>query len=154
MAENVAFFKEVTRIRKATSAATDLLRNMNQRIIHINQAAQDMPVEPKGVLEKSYALSRQFITLNMQLNGDATKTRREFETTPSINDRVGGIEYAIWNSTAPVPKMYKESYEIASRQFKALLTEMKELNKKLEELERELEINQAPYTPGRWPEWR
>jgi photosystem II stability/assembly factor-like uncharacterized protein len=154
MAENVAFFKEVTRIRKATSSATDLLRNMNQRITHINQAAQDMPVEPKGVLEKSYAISRQLIVLNMQLNGDATKARREFETTPSINDRVGGIEYGIWNSTTPVPKMYKESYEIASRQFKALLTEMKELNKKLEELERELEINQAPYTPGRWPEWR
>ncbi|MBX2971133.1 MAG: glycosyl hydrolase [Cyclobacteriaceae bacterium] len=154
MAENVAFFKEVTRIRKATSAATDLLRNMNQRITHINQAAQDMPVEPKGVLEKSYVISRQLITLNIQLNGDATKGRREFETTPSINNRVGGIEYGIWNSTAPVPKMYKESYEIASRQFKALLTEMKELNKKLEELERKLEINQAPYTPGRWPEWR
>jgi len=154
MAENVVFFKELTRIRKATSAATDLLRNMNQRITHINQAAQDMPVEPKSVLEKSYAISRQLIILNIQLNGDATKARREFETTPSINERVGGIEYAIWNSTAPVPKMYKESYEIASRQFKALLTEMKDLNKKLEELERELEINQAPYTPGRWPEWK
>jgi len=154
MAENVVFFKELTRIRKVTSAATDLLRNMNQRITHINQAAQDMPVEPKSVLEKSYAISRQLIILNIQLNGDATKARREFETTPSINERVGGIEYAIWNSTAPVPKMYKESYEIASRQFKALLTEMKDLNKKLEELERELEINQAPYTPGRWPEWK
>ncbi len=154
MTENVAFFKDVTRIRKATSAASDLLRNMNQRITHINQAAQDMPVEPKSVFEKAYAISRQLIALNLQLNGDATKARREFETTPSINDRVGGIEYGIWNSTAPVPKMYKESYEIASRQFKTLLTEMKELNKKLEELERELEINQAPYTPGRWSEWR
>lgn len=154
MGDNVAFFKEVSRMRKATSAASDLLRNMNQRITHINQAAQDMPVEPKVVLEKAYAISRQLITLNLHLNGDATKARREFETTPSINDRVGGIEYAIWNSTAPVPKMYKESYEIASRQFKALLTEMKDVNKKLEELERELEINQAPYTPGRWPEWK
>jgi photosystem II stability/assembly factor-like uncharacterized protein len=154
MEQNVAFYKEVTRLRKATSAASDLLRNMNQRVSNVNLAAQDLPATPKSILEKAYGISRQLIDLNIQLNGDGSKASRQFETTPSINGRVGGIEYGIWSSTAPVPQLYKESYEIASRQFTKLLEDMRKVHASLEALEKELEINQAPYTTGRWPEWK
>jgi hypothetical protein len=31
---------------------------------------------------------------------------------------------------------------------------MRKLHAAIESLEKELEINNAPYTPGRWPEWK
>jgi hypothetical protein len=49
--------------------------------------------------------------------------------------------------------MYKESFSIASDQLKEVLAAMKSLGKEIEALERTLEIEGAPYTPGRWPDW-
>jgi hypothetical protein len=48
--------------------------------------------------------------------------------------------------------MYQESYEVAYKQFKTMLADMKKLDEKIKGLEKELELNGAPYTPGRWPE--
>ena len=53
-----------------------------------------------------------------------------------------------------LPEFYKESYEIASRQFSSCLTNLRSINNSIEELEKELEMNNAPYTPGRWPEYK
>lgn len=154
MEANLVFYKQVTKLRLATSAATDLLNTMQQRIDHINLAAHDMQAPPAGIVKRAYDIREKLIALNIQLNGDRSKARREFETTPSINGRVSDIESAVWNSTAQIPGMYKESYATASKQFTNLLQAMRAVHAELEALEKELEISQAPYTPGRWPEWR
>ncbi len=154
MAANTSFYQQVTVIRKAVSAANDLFNTMDQRLKNINLAILDMPAPAQSLTKRAYDLQQQLIALRMQLYGDQSAARREFETLPSINDRVSGIEYAVWNSTAPVPKMYNESYSIAAKQFTALLEQMKTVHTAIETLEKELEINKAPYTPGRWPEWK
>lgn len=154
MAANVAFYKQVSRLSKATSAASDLMGQMETRLKNAQAAVLDMPAPAKSLLEKAAALQQQMIAMKTQLFGDATRARREFETVPSINDRVGGITYSIWNSTAPVPQLYKDSYAIAGKQLTALLGTMKKLETDIIELEKALEISNAPYTPGRWPDWK
>jgi photosystem II stability/assembly factor-like uncharacterized protein len=153
MEANVAFYKKVDRLRKATAAASDLLNIMNQRVSNINKAAVDLPAPPQAILASAYAINSQVQAATVQLQGDATRARREFETAPSIADRVGNIQYAVWNSTSAIPATYQESYAIAARQFTALLAELKKMDAALRELEKELELAGAPYTPGRWPEW-
>jgi len=154
MSANVAFYKQVTKIRKAVSAAGDLMNNMDQRVRNINLAVQDMPAPAKSFLEKSYAITKQLQDLRMRMNGDQTRGRRDFETIPAINERVSGIEGSVWSSTAPIPKTYKDSYDIAAKQFTVVLEDLKETHSSIEQLEKELELNSAPYTPGRWPEWK
>ena len=91
--------------------------------------------------------------INHKLNGDDTKSSREFETLPSINGRVSNIQGAMSNITTGPTEYYKESYKIASDEFRPLLEKMKQVNKEIEAIENELEIKNAPYTPGRWPKW-
>jgi photosystem II stability/assembly factor-like uncharacterized protein len=153
-AATTAFNSEVSNLRKAVSAANDLLGNMNTRMKNIDLAILDLPSAGKPLLEKNYTLQREYYKIQQTLFGDATRSRREFETEPSINDRVSTIQGAMSSSTDQVPGMYKESYEVASKQFRAVLADMKKLNASLEQLEKELEVNHAPYTPGRWPEWK
>jgi uncharacterized protein involved in exopolysaccharide biosynthesis len=153
MNANVGFYKQVTEIRKAVSAATDLMTTMEQRMRNINLAVQDMPAPAKAVLEKSFIINQQLNELKTKMNGDMTRARRDLETTPSINDRVSGIEGSVWNSTAPIPQTYKDSYTIAAKQFSTVLSELRTMDSSIEQLEKELEVNKAPYTPGRWPEW-
>jgi hypothetical protein len=154
MNNNVQFYKQVTEIRLAVTAANDLVNNMDQRIKNIQIAALDMPASAKAVLEKNVSISKQLAEVKIKLFGDQSKARRDFETLPSINERVSGIEGSVWSSTAPIPKTFKDSYATAAKQFSPLLDELKAIDNAIEQLEKELEINNAPYTPGRWPDWK
>ncbi len=151
---NVAFYKQVADLRKAVSAASDLLNTMDQHLKNINLAVQDMPASAKTILERAATTNKALTQVKIKLLGDQSKGRREFETIPSVNDRVSGIEASVWGATAPIPNIYVDSYAVASKQFTTVLAEMKTIHQQIEQLEKELEINKAPYTPGRWPEWK
>jgi hypothetical protein len=62
-------------------------------------------------------------------------------------------DYGVWYSTAPITTTFKDSYALAAKQFSGLLTDLKKTDTGLKALEAELEVNHAPYTPGRWPVW-
>nr|WP_294990693.1 hypothetical protein [uncultured Sediminibacterium sp.] len=154
MEDNVAFYKQVSSLRKATSAATDIYGDMRSRISNILAAAQDIPASPKSIIEKAYILTNKLNEIGIQLNGDATKSRREFETPPSINARVGNVENGVWNSTSAITTTYRNDYAIASKGLTVVIAAMRKLDEEIVALEKQLELNKAPYTPGRWPEWR
>lgn len=88
------------------------------------------------------------------MNGDASLAKREFETPPAINDRISTIESTLWNATSAPTQTAMQSFEIASKQFAALLPELKSIDEEIQKVEATLEKNGAPYTPGRLPEWR
>ncbi|TAH17807.1 MAG: glycosyl hydrolase [Cytophagales bacterium] len=154
MSGNVAFYKKVSKIAKTMSAINGLVGEMENRLKNINLAILDMPAPAKPLLEKAAALSKELEKIKLQLYGDVTKARREFETPPSVNDRIGTIEYAVWNSTAPIPQLYKDNYDIVAKQLSAVLAEMKKADSTIANLEKELEVNNAPHTQGRWPDWK
>ena len=154
MAANVAFYKRVSNLRKAVIAANDLFNTMNHRVKNINLAIHDMPAPAKVLLEQAHAANQELISIRLKLLGDQTRSQREFETIPSINERVSGIEGSVWSSTAPIPTIYTESYTVAAKQFTVLLGDMRRAEALILQLEKELEVNKAPYTPGRWPEWK
>jgi photosystem II stability/assembly factor-like uncharacterized protein len=154
MQETAKFTSQVSKLRMAVSAASDLLNDMSNRTKNIDLAILDMPAPGKALSERNHNLRREVLALQLRLSGDATRSSREFETEPSINDRVSTLQGALWSSTSQVPGMYKESFEIASKQFSTLLVAMKKLHNDLLEVEKELNTNGAPYTPGRWPEWK
>jgi len=62
--------------------------------------------------------------------------------------------YAKAKHLAPIPTTFKKSYSIAAKHFTAVLDELRKINTFLEQLEKELEINNAPFTHGRWPDWK
>ncbi|HRW75645.1 MAG TPA: glycosyl hydrolase, partial [Saprospiraceae bacterium] len=152
MEANVTFLEQVSTLRKAASAATDILGNLEHRIGLIETAVVDMPAKGAEVLRQAAAIKDDLLALNIRLNGDGTAASRQFEVPPSINDRIGGIQGALWAVTTPVPKTYGDSYVIARKQFTALMADLKKADESVRQLEGVLEQQGAPYTPGRWPE--
>jgi hypothetical protein len=126
---------------------------MRSRLNNINAATQDMLAAPKSILEKSYALMQELNAIGIQLNGDQSRARREFETAPSVTGRIGDVEGGVWNSTSAITETHKNDYAIASKGLTAIIAAMRKLDTAITALEKELDINKAPYTPGRWPEW-
>jgi len=100
------------------------------------------------------AIDKKLIDINTQLNGDATLAKREFETLPTINGRVGSMEYTLWNVSAAPTQTFLNSFEIATTQFNTVLTALKDVDESIKKVEGILDQNNAPYTPGRMPNWK
>lgn len=79
--------------------------------------------------------------------------RHQFETAPSIGSRIGRCEYGMWDVTSEPTQTYTEAYRIAAKQFGPVLQQLKQLDQDVRSLEQQLELNNAPYTSGRWPNW-
>lgn len=148
------YVRKVSDIRRAFSAANDIRRTMNRRIGDIESAAIEMNGDPQNILRKAHNIESRLNTLNIKMNGDGTRAKHQFETAPSIGGRIGRCEYGMWRVTATPNHTYTEAYRIADKEFKVALATLKALDEEVKVLEQQLEINNAPYTSGRWPEWR
>ena len=77
--------------------------------------------------------------------------RREFETTPSLNDRIGTIEGGMWNTTSNPTGTYRKSYTTAEKQLREAVTSLSEISASIAVFESRMDTLKAPWTPGRKP---
>ncbi len=148
------FCKKVAELRRVSTAADAYRNEMVNKIKFIRQAIIETPNLSTGISKTIAALEKRLINVNTQLNGDATLSRREFETLPSINNRIGGITGALWSTTAAPTATFINSYDIATRQFTPVYNELKAIGEAVRNIENELEKSKAPHTPGRLPDWQ
>ena len=93
----------------------------------------------------------------MKFNRDADHPSTE-ETPPSpvtFNERLGTLAYTHFRSTSGITQNEKNAYNILMEEFPPVLDQIKKLyNVDLKGLEAELEKYNAPWTPGRIPDWK
>ncbi|MEO8087000.1 MAG: glycosyl hydrolase, partial [Bacteroidota bacterium] len=148
------FCKKVSELRRATSAADTYKGELVNKIKFIKAAVVDAPGELAGITEQVFSLEKRLIAADIEMNGDGSLARREFETAPSINTRIGAIEGTLWNATSAPTQTAAQSYDVAGKQFSGFLAELKAIDGELKNVEAVLEKNHAPYTPGRLPDWK
>ena len=89
LAINVAFYKKISDINKELSATNDLLRDMETRLKNAELAILDMPAPVGNLMNRIHDVQQSLTPVKIKLFGDSSAGRREFETKPSINERVG-----------------------------------------------------------------
>ena len=151
LSSNVSFYKQVTEMRKKMALVEASFSDQNARVAELKQAALDLSSNPKETLEQLFQLTRSLKKIGLNLYGDDTKSKREFETAPSITNRIYTIIGSVWSSTSTVPKMYKDSYQIANKQLNAVTDQLKVLDQQIGAIEQSFNIKQAPATKGRKP---
>lgn len=149
-----AFAKKVAELRRATAGADDYRSDAMNRIKYMKTALIDAPADLLNVSTKLMNIESRLNELNIQLNGNASLAKREFETGASINSRIGNIQYSIWNATAAPTQTAIQSLETAGKQFSTVLSELTKIHAELATIEQTLEQFQAPHTPGRLPVWK
>ena len=148
------FCKKVAELRRVGAAADAYRNEMVNKIKYFKQAIIETPNLSVDISKTISLLEKRLTDVNTKLNGDATVARREFETGPSINGRIGNIAGALWSTTAAPTTTFINSYNIAAKQFTPVYNELKSIGEEIKNLENILENNKAPYTPGRLPDWR
>ena len=148
------FSKKVTDLRRVAGGVGQYFGDLNNRLKMIKLAVVDAPKVSLETHNQIYQLEKRLETVSRTLNGDASLARREFETTPSVNNRIFSIQGDLWNSTNAPSNSQKASYDIASKQMSGIVSDLKAINIEVEKIENALEKAGAPYTPGRAIEWK
>jgi chromosome segregation ATPase len=149
-----AFSKKVAEIRRATGAAAGYKSELDNKITYIKAALVAMTTQAPQLTTQLHEIEKKLRAFDMMMYGDGSLARREFETPPSITGRIGAIEGSVWSSTSAPTQTAVRSYEIAAKQFEQVLVDLKAIDEAIKKLEAQLEQYKAPYTPGRFPEWK
>lgn len=149
-----AFSKKVAELRRVTAGADQYRSEAMNKIKFMKVAALDVTAGSSEILKRIHDLELKLKEINVLLNGNSSLASREFETLPSINTRIGNIQYSIWNASAAPTKTFMQSYDVAATQFSEVLADLNKVDTEIKEIESLFEKGQAPATPGRLPVWK
>lgn len=145
------FNQDLGDFRRTVLGTSSYLGELKERMKYIKKAAQDgSPELLKEIREIEVALN----TLDVKFNGDGSIAKREFETLPGLTGLVENIVSNLWLTSAQQTGTYEAKLADAKKAFGPVYEEMKAVKARVEALEKTLEKNKMPYTPGRFPDYK
>jgi photosystem II stability/assembly factor-like uncharacterized protein len=149
------FQQKMNKLSGAVQATSKLLNELDDKIQLIRKTIKVTENSTPALLEKTYQIDDRLKDFDKRLNGDKSISKRAGNQTPSISDRVGYAVFTMWYTTSAPTQTSRKNYEIAGKQLEALLTDINNLiNTEIKPLENELDELNAPWTPGRMPEFK
>jgi hypothetical protein len=149
-----AFTTKLAELQRVVSGTDEYRREQLTKLNYMKAAIQKTGALPLDVSQQFVSLEKRLDAAGTALNGDRTRSSREFETSPSISQRIGRITGALWSSTSADPANYRDDYERVEKKFRPVYQEVKSIGEDVKKLEAQLEKYNAPYTPGRLPEFK
>ena len=148
------FQQKVARLQRAVSGAVEAANELTGRLDQAKRALDQTP----GIDSRWKDFARDLENANRQilrsLRGDVVLRGHNENTPISISERVGAIVSAQRLSLARPSQTDSDGYAIASQEFSHELEELRTLiGVNYRSLEKALDANGAPWTPGRLPEW-
>ena len=108
------------RLQRAVSGATQAANAFKPRLAAIKRAIAETPSLPQRVQDEATALERRTNEILRALSGDTAARRRNMNTPPSINDRVGYVVGAQRMSTARPTQTQINQYNAAAQDFEGV----------------------------------
>lgn len=153
-AEVVAFQRRTAELQRTVLGASNALGDVQERLTLLKKALDDTPQAAPELATEVRALQARSRDLQVVFHGDATLSRRNQPTPPSLMDRVNQVVGGSWNSTSNVTTTHRRNYDIAAADFRKALDQLKAIAADLATLEAKAEAAGAPWTPGRLPEMK
>lgn len=149
---NEAFNASLAEFRRVVSGVNAYCGEMINRSVFIKKGAEQNA--DAGILKQLEVIDNKLYQISLQLNGDATLASREFETLPGLAGALEGIVGGLWATTETATSTYTEKLSALKLKFTPIYNEVVAVKLLLENLEKQLEQMNMPYTPGRLPEWK
>ena len=148
------FNKKVAELTRAISGTDAHRKELVEKLSYLKKAFLESAGTPDEIYEKIINIELDLKEFNRELNGDPLRARYEGASPTSVKGRVDLITGALWNTTAAPTNTFIKSYDAAASKFDAILLSLKSIEDNIKQVENSLENYGAPYTPGRFPEWR
>lgn len=151
-AELLAFQKDVEQLRRKVNGLRQFKNKLSKDIDELKAAARNTPGADIYRLDSLRNLEYQLADIDIIFSGDDSRAKREFETKPSINSRLGSVYWYSFNSTTAPSGSQKENFKIAQEQYQELHQQIGKLSKKVNTIKQELIESGAPYFGDEIPE--
>jgi hypothetical protein len=148
------FRNAVAELNRKVGGANKILSESKEMLDLIDQALTNYPNTDINLLKETKELRKIHFECAVLLNGDKIRSSREFETVPSINERLGMVEYQIWENTTDVSQTHLANKSIVEEQYAQVREMMNGLLSRLEKLENQLAETPIPYTKFRGLKWK
>lgn len=148
------FNRRVAELTRAISGADAYRKELAGKISYFKKAVFETGTIPAETYNQILAIDLKLAELNRKLNGDPLRSKYEGSSPTSVKDRVDLITSALWSTTSAPTTTFIKSYEAAADKFSNLSDSLKKIDQEIKAVELTLEKYGAPYTPGRFPEWK
>ncbi|MEY4861022.1 MAG: hypothetical protein RL059_721, partial [Bacteroidota bacterium] len=145
-AELVLFRNDVAALNQKINNASNWLDEVNDVLKEMQSTLINYPNTELTLLSETRALKLLYDEAALVLWGDKIKSSREFETLPSINDRMGMVEYQLYENTAGVSNTHRANKAIAEEQYNALSISLGVISNRMMALQEKLNTVPIPYT--------
>ncbi len=150
----VTFQTKAAELFRVVQGAMYAADELEERIAHIKQALLKTPKVPQEMMEKVKAIESTLSEIQLEFEGDRTISRRNENPPTSLSSRLWTMAYTHRNSTTELTQTEQNAYKIIKEEFTPLYSKLKTLiEKDVKELEQSMEQYNAPWTPGRLPDW-
>ena len=144
--ELVLFRNDVAVLNQKINNASNWLDEVNDVLKEMQSTLINYPNTDLSLLSETRALKLLYDEAALVLWGDKIKSSREFETLPSINDRMGMVEYQLYENTAGVSNTHRANKAIAEEQYNALSISLGVISNRMKALQEKLSTVPIPYT--------
>ncbi len=150
-----SFYKDVQELTRAVYGLNEYLSDIKERIGAVRTALKVTPEADLEMLKRADRIDSVYHEVNLILNGNKTKSSRNANSPMSLSDRLGNILWSIWQTSSAPTQTNLDSYDIAEEQLNDSFQILDDLvNQRLLPLEEKMNEMNAPYTPGRFPDYR
>ncbi|MGD2069324.1 MAG: glycosyl hydrolase [Gemmatimonadota bacterium] len=131
----LAFQQEADALMARVRVASRQMQDIGERLVDLKTAIQRSPTLPTSALAEARQLELRAADLMIELQGDGSVARRQFETPPSISGRAGTVLYSSFNATSAPTGQQREQLRIAGEDLAELRPEIDRLLEDLAALE-------------------
>ena len=148
-----AFQIQVANLQRAVAGSGNAIGELQNRLAHLRAAIVNTPSAGDAERDRLQQMATRLADISVAINGDSTISGRNEPTPMSIASRAGRLYVGLVFSQSPAGGNYRDSYAVAAQEFTAALQALRGLAADIASFERELELQGAPWTPGRIPDW-
>ena len=147
------FTDKVNELRRVCDGTYEYVSRMKDKFAQVQKAIVAAPQLPLNISEQAMSIQTQMKALELKMYGDRSLSARQFETLPTVYDRLNTIIYGLWNVTSAPTATQQNSYEVALKQFDGLYAQVKTADTALRNLLSQLAQYKAPVISGELPAW-
>jgi hypothetical protein len=148
----MAFQMKARKLFRMVNGTYNKAREVEKTLGAIRTALSNTPGIPQAMLKTARELEYKMKDIMVEFNGNPSISRRQGNQPPSINRRVWSYLYAGFGNTAPITTTAMEQYRIVKELFPPVYKKLKSIITVLKKLEDKMEELGVPWTPGRLPE--
>lgn len=148
------FNRKVAELTRAITGLDAYRKELVNKLSYLKKAVIESSSVPAETYQTILNIESDLKSLDRKLNGDQLRTRYEGAAPTSVKERVELITGALWSTTAAPTNTFIKSYDIAAEKFDELNNAIKTIDENIKQVENILEKFNAPYTPGRLPNWK